>query len=54
MTNDTPGTLVNQWTSTKVAKGTTVVVLVDLASESPSNELTLKASNVDPRIWSPE
>ena len=28
MTNDTPGTLVNQWTSTKEAKGTTVVVLV--------------------------
>ena len=28
MTNDTPGTLVNQWTSTKGAKGTTVVVLV--------------------------
>ena len=45
MTNDTPGTLVNQWTSTKVAKGTTVVVLVDLASERPSNELTLQASN---------
>ena len=28
MTNDTPGTLVNQWTSTKGAKGTTVVVLM--------------------------
>ena len=46
MTNDTPGTLVNQWTSTKVAKGTTVVVLVDLASERPSNELTLQALKV--------
>jgi len=46
MTNDTPGTLVNQWTSTKVAKGTTVVVLVDLASESPSNELTSQVSKV--------
>ena len=28
MTNDTPGTLVNQWTSTKGTKGTTVVVAV--------------------------
>ena len=28
MTNDTHGTLVNQWTSTKGAKGTTVVVLM--------------------------
>ena len=28
MTNDTPGTLVNQWTSTKGAKGTTVVAVV--------------------------
>ena len=28
MTNDIPGTLVNQWTSTKGAKGTTVVVLM--------------------------
>ena len=28
MTNDTPGTLVNQWTSTKGTKGTTVVVIV--------------------------
>ena len=28
MTNEAPGTLVNQWTSTKGAKGTTVVVLV--------------------------
>ena len=28
MTNDTPGTLVNHWTSTKGAKGTTVVVLM--------------------------
>mgnify|MGYP006096768897 FL=1 len=28
MANDTPGTLVNQWTSTKGAKGTTVVVLM--------------------------
>ncbi len=28
MTNDTPGTLVNQWTSTKGTKGTTVVVLM--------------------------
>jgi hypothetical protein len=28
MTNDTPGTVVNQWTSTKGAKGTTVVVLM--------------------------
>ena len=28
MTNDTPGTLVNLWTSTKGAKGTTVVVLL--------------------------
>ena len=27
-TNDTPGTLVNQWTLTKGAKGTTVVVAV--------------------------
>ena len=26
--NDTPGTLVNQWTSTKGTKGTTVVVLM--------------------------
>ena len=26
--NDTPGTLVNQWTSTKGTKGTTVVVAV--------------------------
>ena len=28
MTNDTPGTLVNLWTSTKGTKGTTVVVLM--------------------------
>ena len=28
MTNDTPGTLVNPWTSTKGAKGATVVVVV--------------------------
>ena len=28
MTNDTPGTLANHWTSTKGAKGTTVVVLM--------------------------
>ena len=28
MANDTPGTLVNQWTSTKGAKGTTIVVLM--------------------------
>ena len=28
MTKEGPGTLVNQWTSTKGAKGTTVVVLV--------------------------
>ncbi len=28
MANDTPGTLVNQWTSTKGTKGTTVVVAV--------------------------
>ena len=27
MTNDTPGTLVNPWTSTKGAKGATVVAL---------------------------
>ena len=27
-TNDTPGTLVNQWTSTKGAKGTVVVAVV--------------------------
>ena len=27
-TNDTPGTLVNPWTSTKGTKGTTVVVVV--------------------------
>ena len=26
-TNDTPGTLVNLWTSTKGAKGTTVAVV---------------------------
>ena len=28
MTNEAPGTLANQWTSTKGAKGTTVVVLM--------------------------
>jgi len=28
MTKEAPGTLVNQWTSTKGAKGTTVVVLM--------------------------
>ena len=28
MTKEAPGTLVNQWTSTKGTKGTTVVVLV--------------------------
>jgi len=28
LANDTPGTLVNHWTSTKGAKGTIVVVLV--------------------------
>ena len=28
MTNDTPSTLVNQWTSTKGTKGTTVVVFM--------------------------
>jgi len=28
MTKEGPGTLVNQWTSTKGAKGTTVVVLM--------------------------
>jgi hypothetical protein len=44
--NDTPGTLDNHWTSTKGAKGSVVVVLVDLAFVSPSNELTLQASKV--------
>ena len=32
MTNDTPGTLANLWTSTKGAKGTTVAVLMVVGS----------------------
>ena len=51
MTKEAPGTLVNQWTSTKGTKGTTVVVLVDLASERPPNELTLQASKVHSENW---
>ena len=38
--------MVNHWTSTKGAKGRTVVVLVDQASERPSNELTLQTLKV--------